>query len=192
MKATTNAFELARLGDALAALAKETRGDQAARGADRILERMKATTHPRELVRLGDALAALVENVKDQRERLQIFRGLSGMPLGVDCSRAAPGATREELSLLVDMLKWPICGKSRDGLMLRLAELQSTDPHEFGVFSDANDRSSFRADLRTFIRCLEKQKGPDGKPLDVADSPMYNPYYPSRKQVRTPWLPPQE
>jgi hypothetical protein len=106
---------------------------------------------------------------------------LSLMPVRFDCGGAAFTMTRQELPLLVDMLKWPICGYSRDAVMLRIAELQNADPKDFGIFSETKGRFVFRTDIRSFIRWLERQNGPDGKPFNVADPAICNPYFPSRR-----------
>jgi hypothetical protein len=56
----------------------------------------------------------------------------------------------EERQILIDMLKWPVC-TGRDGIMLRIAELQGARPAEFSEFKEPGKRSTFHGDLRRFI-----------------------------------------
>ncbi len=189
MWGTINPDDASTLGAALAVLAKETHGEQAARLADLILVRMRGTTDVGDQSSLGAPLAALAGSVEKQK-RLHILTKLIAIPVTVDCGAAVSQATRQELPLLVDMLKWPICGSSRNGVMLHIAELQGQDPKIFGVFEEVKDRPSFRTDIRKFIHWLKTQKGPNGKPFDVEGPPIHNPYLtPRRSDPKAPPAP---
>ena len=175
MEMTTAADELSGLGSALAALAKGISGNQAAQGADRILERMKMTTNPGELYGLGSALAALAGNAPQLLPSLADL--FTSLPTTLACGLAVTEATRDQLALLIDMLKWPTCGADRDGVMLRIAELQGKTPTDkIGSYDTPGDRSTYHANLREFIFWLRTQTGPDGKHFDLDGPPIHNPY----------------
>ena len=110
----------------------------------------------------------------DQAERGTLMAKFVEQRRAMPCDVAVERADRSEVELLVDMLKWPVC-RRRDGVMLRIAELQRARPEEFGKFGKAGDRSSFRADLRTFIAWLKTQRNSNGKPFDVEGPPRYSP-----------------
>ena len=87
----------------------------------------------------------------------------------------------EKSELLVDMLKWPVC-TGRDGIMLRIAELQGAPPTEFGEFTKPGERSTFHGDLRRFIAWLKTQRGSNGKPFDIDGPPAWSPGHASQKR----------
>jgi hypothetical protein len=168
--------EASNLGRALATLAPQVKGDQAERGANRIVELLGKATGL-EAANLGSTLAALEPQVKgDQAERgAVLLTKFVEQRRAMPCDAAVANAEKSEL--LVDMLKWPVC-KGRNGIMLRIAELQGTRPTEFGEFTEPGKRSTFHGDLRRFIAWLKMQRDSNGKPFDVDGPPVYSPGHP--------------
>jgi hypothetical protein len=159
----------------LATLAPTLNEDQAERLAIRVLDLLGKTTEFG-VVNLGNTLAALTPLVKeDQAQRVLLARFIK-QRRAMPCDVAV--AKMEDTELLVDMLKWPDC-KGRDGVMLRIAEVQNASASEFGEFKKAGDRSSFQADLRKFITWLKTQRMPNGKPFDVDGPPRWSPTHTS-------------
>jgi hypothetical protein len=178
MKGTTNADELSSLGRALAELAKGIPGNQATHMADRILERMKGTTDTDELSYLGSALSELAASFPQLLPTLA--DGITSLSTTFPCGVAVTHATLDQLPLLIDMLKWPTCGPTRDGVMLQIARLKDKNPADkIGAFDDPSDRSTYHANLREFIAWLKTQKDANGKPFDVDGPPIRNPLQPS-------------
>jgi hypothetical protein len=136
---------------------------------------MKMTTNPGELYGLGSALAALAGNAPQLLPSLADL--FTSSPTTLACGLAVTEATRDQLALLIDMLKWPTCGANRDGVMLRIAELQRKTPTDkIGSYDTPGDRSTYHANLREFIFWLRTQTGPDGKHFDLDGPPIHNPY----------------
>ena len=130
---------------------------------------------PYELEALGAALAELMAN--DPQLLPALADRIVSVPGTIPCDKAVAAANGDQLSLMIDMLKWPTCGDSRDGVMLRIATLRGKAPDDrIGRFEDPTDRSTYHANLREFIAWLKTQRGPDNKPFDIDGPPIHNPY----------------
>jgi hypothetical protein len=126
-----------------------------------------------EAVDLGTALAALAPQLKgDQAGLGDLLAKFIEQRRAMPCDVAVVNAERRQL--LVDMLKWPVC-TGRDGIMLRLAELQGSQPTEFGEFEAHGQRGTFKSDLRRFIAWLKTQRDSNGKLFDVDGPPVWSP-----------------
>jgi hypothetical protein len=139
--------------------------------ANRIVELLSKATGF-EAVNLGQVLAALAPQVKGQAKRLALLTKFVEQRRAMPCDSAVVNAGKSEL--LVDMLKWPVC-TGRGGLMLRIAEIQGSQPTEFGEFKEPGKRSTFNGDLRRFIAWLKMQRNSNGKPFDTEGPPTWSP-----------------
>jgi hypothetical protein len=176
MHQTKYAVAVRALATALAAVANEAHRDEAARGADLVLAHMQKTTEL-ELSKLAVPLAALESTVAEQSGRLNVLTVVTKVPTSVDCSVAASSAKPTDLPFLIDMLKWPVCGDSRPGLILLIANLTHANPTQFGTFVDPQDSSTFQPDIRKFITWLDTQRDAHGKRFDIDGPPAHNPLY---------------
>jgi hypothetical protein len=175
MKGANDPSELISLGSALSKLAMGISGDQAKQGADRILERMTVAPDTNDLPRLGSALSDLAANFPQLLPMLA--DPITSLPTTFPCGAAVTQATRDQLPLLIDMLKWPTCGPARDGVMLQIARLENKNPADkIGAFDDPGNRSTYHANLREFIIWLKTQKDANKRPFDVDGPPIHNPY----------------
>ena len=165
-------FEVVYLGSALAALAPQVKGDQAERLANRIVDLLGKATGI-EAANLGSALARLAPQVNPPALEPLLAKFLE-QKQPMPCGTAVANAGKSEL--LVDMLKWPVC-TDRDGIMLRIAELQGAPPTAFGEFRELGQRSTFHGDLRKFISWLKRQRDSNGNPFDVDGPPVRSPLH---------------
>jgi hypothetical protein len=163
------------LGRALAALAPKARGDQVERGATRIVQ-LRGEANGSEAEAMGQVLMAIAADV-DPASRKRILTRMVEQRQPLPCDLAAASSSPKEVALLLDMIKWPIC-EGRDGIMLRIAELQNASPLEFGSFEKASDRSTFKADRRKFIAWLRTQRDSRGKDFDIDGPPTWSPQNP--------------
>jgi hypothetical protein len=126
MQQTTDPVELSRLGDALAALAKETHGSQAAQGADRILARMQQPTRPLELSSLGNALAAMVKETHGPQAAQGADRILARMQETTEPNELS--SLGNALAPLAEETHGPQAAQLADRILARMQE--TTEPNE--------------------------------------------------------------
>jgi hypothetical protein len=176
MQQATDPDALSALGRALAALAREAHGEQASRLSDRILAQMQQTTDPLALSALGTALAALAAVVATDPGEMKTIERVTNAPTPIDCGVIAVAMPAQGMPMLVDMLKWPTCGNSRNGVMLRIVELEKADPKMLDAAYDPSNRSGFKASLPGFIVWLRTQKDSNGKPFDIESPPSVRPH----------------
>lgn len=94
----------------------------------------------------SSAASILLPVIKDARVRSSILIQVGREGLSMDCSSTVGVSSPDEIPLLVDMLKWPTCGGSRDGLMVDLAEFEGESPLTFSGFEGgAEKRISFQS-----------------------------------------------
>ena len=136
---------------------------------------MQRNKDPDSLSRLGSTLAALASTATSEQSRSQLLVRLASARTVVDCKVAIAHTTREDLNLLVDMVKWPVCGASRNSVMLHIAELERQDARIFGEYIDGNNTLTFRSDVRKFVKCLGAQRDAQRRPFDIEGSPRHNP-----------------
>jgi hypothetical protein len=162
----------------LAALAKEAQGEQASHGFDLILAQMRQTTDTGALSELGTALAALAAAVATDPGQMKTIERITNAPTPIDCGVIALAMPPQDIRMLVDMLKWPTCGNSRNGVMLRIVELENSDPKMFDAAYDPSNRFGFETSLPRFIVWLRTQKDSNGKPFDIESPPSVRPHPP--------------
>ena len=161
-----------KLGGLLAALTPQLTGDQAGNVANRIIGSMPLEGKGR-TQNITDVLAALTAR-GDPNLRKRLLPKIVQQDQPVRCDLAVSSASPQEVSLLLDMIKWPICGGG-DGIMLRIGELQNASPSEFGQFDNPGERSTFRADRQRFVRWLRKQRTAAGSQFDIDGPPLWTP-----------------
>ena len=174
-KDNTAAFQLSY---ALAPLAEEAKGNYAALGAEQILERLRATKDAYTAQQFGPALAALTKTSPDglatQGAKLvldSLKNESNDLTVAEVGDALASLAGREQIPVLVDLLKWPQV--DRNQAIQRILELEGADPSQFGSFDSSRN---YTAHLWQFVDWAHKQKDAQGRPLDL-DSPPIGPQH---------------
>jgi len=164
--------ENTQLMPVLVDLTPKLAGDQTAL-ANRI-EDLRSKASAQLMDQLSDALLGLAANA-DAEARKRILMATIGQPRSVSCDVAVAKAQSNELPLLVDMLKWPICPGFPVGIMLQIAHIKQADPAKFGRVATLGDSKTFTPDLPSFIVWLRGQKDDTGRSFDIEGPPMLTP-----------------
>jgi hypothetical protein len=174
MQQTSDSDSGSALGDALAAFARQSDPKLAGELSSRILTQMQQ--NPDGASALSYALVTLAANgARDPGQTMNVER-VADAPTPLACDVIASPVPREGIRMLVDMLKWPTCGYSRDGVALRIVELEHGDPKAFDTSYDPSNRSSFKTPWPRFLSWLRTQKDTNGKTFDLDSPPSVHPH----------------
>jgi len=162
-----------RGGPGVAALAgRLTRGD-AIKLAHTVLDAMEKTSNSPTLGALGIALKGAAKQAGENPDLLSAAVKRAKKLARPPCEALAFLAGRNQLPVLVDLLKWPTCSsEERSGIALRIADLTGSDPGLFGRFETWGiDEPRFRLDDSKFANWASGQRYSDGRRFDLLSPP---------------------
>jgi hypothetical protein len=164
--------ENSRLMAVLVTLTPRLTGDQSAL-VDRVETLRDKSSEPL-TTQLSDALLGLAANA-DAPMRKRVLMAVIGQSKSVSCEVAIANAQSSELSLLIDMLKWPICPGFPSGIILKIVDLRHTDRSGFSNLSQSSDSGTFTTNPSAFFEWLARQKDDAGNSFDLSGPPMFTP-----------------